>query len=395
MRLDQTAPLVQRPFPIPWPRLSAAQVSDIAWLFAFTFCMLGVTMRTVPLLGLALIAAFVACKQSPSLTAPKAVIASLTETTFAPLTQDLEKQAATFRADCKALQTAPSADGLKATRKSYLSLRRLWRQADVMSFGPHRLYPYRIESRVDFYPPREEDIIAMLEGDADLTDDADTQLAATTRGLPTAGYLLWASDALASLQDNPRYGEYLVAVALLLEQDMKALQEAWSGDFADELLEPEDHRRYEDEHEVLTELVNNMAFTIELVRDRDFASIDPFQQVGVLETLNAAQAARDAEASLRGITMAFRGCYENTCDDGMRTLLKERRSELVDRMQSHLGIADQALDTLAQSSVAEPGDFQDQLDSADLALRDLVIFLQTDFMQALSVSPTFGGNDGD
>ena len=109
----------------------------------------------------------------------------------------------------------------------------------------------------------------------------------------------------------------------------------------------------------------------------------------------ADRAVEDARDNLRGIASAFSGRFGDAQARGIADLLRERGdakdAEFALRIDTALAALAAIPAPLSQSLVDE----RDKVEAARAALADLLVFLQVDLTQALSVTVTFGGADGD
>ena len=344
--------------------------------------------------------ALAACDQKP-LISPAQLVESLTKHVYVPLAQDALVKSQELAAASNALCDTPSPEALTVAKKAWIALRTPWKQAEVMSFGPHRLFPWRTESRVDFWPAREEEILSVLEGDQDLSamSAADT-LGAASVGMPVVEYLLFGDEnTLSALKTQERRCDYLLVATRGIEIELQRFVDAWTGDYQHELLHPEQGDQYKDMHEVFSEVVNNLTFTVELVREKklgaplgmDANNPDPT----LAESRFSGRSLQEALLVLKGAHDVMTGCYHDRCGLGLRDMLRERRSSLVDTYEELYADARDAIKDIPPPLTDAITTHPKEVELAVDAVRALATFLQVEVTQALNVTVTFGGTDGD
>ena len=336
------------------------------------------------------------------MTSPSAAISSLVEHVYLPLAKATLTKSEALATASSTLCSNPSTESLKQARQAWVVLRDPWKQAEVMSFGPHRLFPWRTESRVDFWPARPDDIDKVLDGNQDLSGDlaADT-LGAANVGMPVAEYLLFNStDTLSAFAATQRRCDYLLAVTRGIHMELQRFVDAWTGEYQNDLLHPEQGDRYSDSQEVFSEIVNNLTFTIELIREKKLAAplgVDTgLRDPTLVESRFSGRSIQDALAALSGTDDVMVGCHMKGCGGiGIKDLLRERRPDLIDTYETLFDEARAAIKTisppLTDAISAHPQQVQDAIDT----VRALATFLQVEITQALNVTVTFGGTDGD
>lgn len=317
------------------------------------------------------------------------------------LAVDLQRASETF---CATPDETTYAD----VRASLQEMQLHWKTLEVMSFGPHRLFPWRTESRVDFWPARPDNITDTLQDvSIDLSADAAAAgLGASGTGLPVASFLLHGPNS--SLKDflaTPRRCQYLVAITRDVTREIEDYARAWQGEYQNALLYPTTAERYENDTEAFGEMVNNVTFTVELIREKKLGAplgmksgeLDP----RLCEMPFAGSSVAAAVASLEGVHRIMTGCLSGhggrleVCGFGLRMLIEERNPKLATSYDEHFSEAYEALSRIQGPLTLAVVERPEQVTAAIDALRELVVFFHVEMTQALNVTVTFGGTDGD
>jgi predicted lipoprotein len=162
--------------------------------------------------------------------------------------------------------------------------------------------------------------------------------------------------------------------------------------------------RYDSVNDAFGELVNNMIFAVETVRGTRLAgplglTVGGVPQPDDVESRFSDQSIRSAVAVLDGVRMVFFGTIPGDTSapatHGVESVLLSRG---VDLGQRYAELHDDALSALHE--IPEPlrtavVDHPDKVEDARGAITRLLMLLQVDIAQALSVTATFGRNDGD
>jgi predicted lipoprotein len=192
-----------------------------------------------------------------------------------------------------------------------------------------------------------------------------------------------------------------------LVADTAELERVFRDDFAPDLtLEENPNDRYQSVNEAFGELVNNMIFTVETVRGTRLAkplglTVGGVPQPHLVESRYAEQSIRDAKAVLDGVSMVFFGTrpgqtgFADQPTHGIHSVLEARAVDLREEYSQRHGAAVVALDAIPKPLATAVVDDRDQVEAARAAITELLMLLQVDVAQALSVTATFGRNDGD
>jgi predicted lipoprotein len=192
-----------------------------------------------------------------------------------------------------------------------------------------------------------------------------------------------------------------------LRSDTAELQRVFSEDFAPDLTlarNPNDH--YSSVNDAFAELVNNMIFSIETVRGTRLAgplglTVGGVPQPEKVESRFSNESIRSARAVLDGVSLVFFGKAPGARSagapvvHGIHSVLQARGLDLRDEYQSRHDAAVAALEAIPGPLSTAIVDDRDSVEAARAAITDLLMLVQVDIAQALSVTATFGRNDGD
>jgi predicted lipoprotein len=343
---------------------------------------------------------FVGCDGQAEVSPRRRTLLSLTDHVFVPMLEDFTARADELACSAQALCEAPDAERLAATRAAWHAARAGFKRTEVMAFGPHTLAPWRLAPQLDFWPVRPDSVEQVLASDVELaTAERLDQVGAAARGLPAIEYLLFDEAALSALADDRRC-QYVAALGRDLGSRARELRRVFVEDYAPELLLQSDDGRYASINEAFGEVVNSLAFAVEVVRDEKLGRPLGLRSGGepqpdAVESPFAARSLQDALDALDGVTIVFTGRYGDRAAEGVGQLLRERGESLDGTFELHMQGARSALEAIDVPLREAVVDRRPRVQAAIDALRELLIFLQVDLTQALSVTVTFGGADGD
>jgi predicted lipoprotein len=329
---------------------------------------------------------------------------SLTANVFLPMLADFEQASAELSREADAFCADPDDAGRARVREAWDAARASWEQAEVLSFGPQTLSPWRLSSQLDFWPARPDSVEELLAGDMDLSSpDALEHVGAATKGLPVLEYVLYgdgtSADALGGATPEERRCQYLRALGVDLHARASDLLEVWETEFAADLTLEEGPGRYESVNQAFGEVVNNLAFTVEVARDeklgRPLGSSAREPKPEAVASRFSDRSIDDLRDNLRGIEAVFTGAYGEQRGPGVSALLGDREQVEQAVFDTHLQLAYDALDGIQLPLREAVVDERSHVTAAMDALRELLIYLQVDLTQSLTVTVTFGGADGD
>ena len=311
---------------------------------------------------------------------------------------ELESRAAIF---CE----APSEAGLASARDAWWAARGAWKRSEVFAFGPYQESPWRLGSRIDFWPARPESIEMVLVSEEPLTPEAVDLLGAAAKGLPVLEYLLYpmVEEAVEPFVRQPRRCEYLIAISADLRARASEIRAAWDPEGENYLAELVEAGRgstsFMSLHAALGEIVNRMAFTLENIRADKLGkplgtSAGGEPQPTLLESPFSGRSVEDIRDNVRGINTLFFG-DPSTGALGLDAYLDAKGRHFDLRMRTAIDALDAALVAidapLSQAIYDDPGGVEAAIERAG----ELQRLIQVDVINALSLTVSFNDNDGD
>ena len=342
-----------------------------------------------------------ACSPTPGPSPRRATLQGLTDEVFLPMVDAVEARAADLSARSQQLCDTPSEASLQSARDAWHDARERMKQAEVLGFGPHSLPPWRLAGQLDFWPARPESIEAALSEKVAMGADAGLSLGAAEKGLPAIEYLLFGPRSTPDdFASEPQRCDYLLALCEDLERQAGRLNDAWRDSFVDELLIAPGTERYATIGKSFEEVVNSLVATVEIVRldkiGRPFGlkaggEVQPQE----LESRFAPRSLRDAIDTLRGVDAVFHGRYERHRTGGLSDMLRQAGRPKDAQFTRNMEAAVEALESIPAPLERALTREKPAVEAALEELRQLQVFLQVDLTQALAVTVTFGGSDGD
>ncbi|MDD9936306.1 MAG: imelysin family protein [Myxococcales bacterium] len=344
-----------------------------------------------------------ACDSGAGVSPRRAALDGLIEHVFLPMMGDFGAAAATLSERAEALCAAPGDDTLEQARSAWQRARTPVKQLEVVAFGPHTLPPWRLDAQFDFWPVRPDSIEDVLGGDQVLYggDAGAFALGASTKGLPAIEYLLHGPGVgTASFETESRRCDYLRALTADLELQAAELEAVWRQEFIPALRIEGEGGRYETIGESFGEVANGLGATLDIIRaekiGRPFGEKSGGElQPDKLESRYAPRSTEDILDTLAGVEAVFTGRYGDHRTGGLAELLRLGNRPKDVTFQRHMDASVAALRAIEGSLEQALSDDPEGVQSALDALRELHIFLQVDLTQALAVTVTFGGSDGD
>jgi predicted lipoprotein len=362
-------------------------------------------------------------------------VESLERDVFVPLTADFADDAQALATSLDELCVERDRPALEAARERWDAAAGLWKQTEVIAFGPHTLSPWRLGAKIDFWPAREASIRAQLQargGGAGPSADEDagtavpaggarrdagvagadagsadgSELGAAARGLPVIEYLLYAGgddEVLAGFTDDAQAAArcaYLGELGRGLAADARALRDAWRGPFGRDLIlaaGPNDH--FETIRDGFGQITNSLAFVVAGIREdklgKPLGGSSATAHPESVESRFAQRSIADALDALRGVENVFTGRYRGRQAFGIAALLALRGHDVDRTFARKLAAARVALEAIDGPLDRALTEDRAGVQNALAALDELLVFLQVDVTQALAVTVTFGAGDGD
>lgn len=291
----------------------------------------------------------------------------------------------------------PSEESLEAARDAYLAARRPWIRSRAFSFGPEVNFPQRYKAKIDFQPPRHDDMAELLSSDDPLppADETGSHL----RGFPAVEYLLFGPIS-NDLEADSRGCDYLSSVSADLHENAQALFFSWDpghGNYAAEA-RAETGNTFESTHEALSGIVNRMSYVVENIRDQDLrAPLGdlPGDIMGdlIVDRLSG-RSLKNIEDALDSVESFFFGDAA-TPRPGLSQFAHAQGYDFDAPISEALAAARAALSEMGPTLIDAFHEQEDQLEQLDESLYELQLLLQIDIIAALELSQIFNEADGD
>lgn len=347
--------------------------------------------------------------QAPALVSPAEVFESLGQMVILPDYRAFSEGTSTAATAAGAFCAAPDAATLAPLREAWLDLRRPWKHAETLRFGPYREEPWRVGPAVDAWPGDAETYQSVLDDDGEV----DVSLYGTTRkGMHAIEWLIWergeGTVAAFSTEDGAaRRCQLLVALSDELAREAGVLLAAWDPDQQDWLAQltaagtvpvPDgDAPFFEDEDEAFSELANRLIFAVEDTRlmrlAAPFGELDGLPpQPALVESLWSGRSRQDALDVLAGVRRYVLG-------DGGQGLIDllppDDREGLRAAFEAAWTNANDAVTAIPEPLSTAISEDPASLRAALQALTELQVVLQVDMAQAWQITVRFNDNDGD
>ena len=288
-------------------------------------------------------------------------------------------------------------EALDDAKDHYDSARQAWLENRAFAFGPEVEVPQRLGPKIDWQPPKYDDIDELLDDESELLKPS--LLSAHLRGFSPIEYLLYGERS-SDLMPDSRACDYLLLITEDLIENTETLYDVWSpeGENYVSVLNQSggSSELFDSSHDALSAIVNRMGYVIENLRDRELrdpmgASGDAFRPELIVSRVSqrSLQDLRDTVSGIESLAMG-RGAHPGLVDYAS-ALGFEYRAELEQRFDE---IA-KAIDALEPS--LERAFERDEAGVAELdeALENLQLFFQIQVIGELSLSQIFNDADGD
>ncbi len=325
------------------------------------------------------------------------VLAGVVEGQLLPDLAASVERAEALEASVAALCSSPDAAGLDAAQAAWMQLRAPWKRLLAVALGP--VVDDGVELAIDFWPIRTDNVEAGVA--AGITSPADLDaLGVSSKGMPAIEYLLWDSvggDAavLAALPDRCPYVELLAGdVALRL----RALEQAWTEGFADELSGAAPSEMLPDRAAAIDALVNAMIAGLHDVERMKLGKPLGFESgIGpdpeLLESRFSDRSLLDARDALVGFERAYLGADAEHV--GLTVLVADASPDIDAELRAAIDAATQALaavpEPLREALLDNPAAVAD----AEAAINELRLLMTADVASLLGVTVSLSDNDGD
>jgi hypothetical protein len=324
--------------------------------------------------------------------------------TLLPIYATFEERLEELDTTARALGDAPSTETLEAAQRAWWAAREPWNQADVFAFGPYE-DPLRLGARIDFQPARPESVEAVLAASEPLSGDGAIVLGAPAKGLSAVEYLLFAPEAgvLEAFRADARRAEYLALLTADLRAAAAELTSAWAperGNFLAELTEAgRGSTSFDSLPAALGQIVNQIAYRVENIRDTKLgrplgAKSNGSPQADRVESRFSGRSIDDIRDNLSGVERCFFGDVESG-ELGLDGYLKWRGKDLGPRFRERLAAAYDALAKIELPLVLAISEEPRAVSRVMDRLAELQRVIHVEVINALALTVTFGGNDGD
>ena len=298
----------------------------------------------------------------------------------------------------------PSESSLLRAQEAWWSAREDWKRAEIIKFGPIKEYPLRLGPKLDTWPVNGSAIEELIEEEKITSFDQFSSLGGATRGLPVVEYLLWhdspSDSVLNQLTTSSRRCDVLIWAGQDVLANGQALVNAWQEEGWLEFTEDSDLYRapFKDSSEVINELVNRMAFTVENVRVEKFEKpLGDFSPDGakpdIVESGYSHRSITDAQDALRGVADVWYGTGDDETRNGLQHVVNSVQT--IEIVSQALEDARQDLSVLEGELILLTVDQKEELETALESLKSLQRAIQTDLSQATRVEIRFNDTEGD
>ncbi len=348
--------------------------------------------------------AMTACAAEPELLDRGAVFAQLGDQVIVPPLQDFAERSQDLLNATEAFCGDINHQTLDAAQASWRATRKPWSLSRAAGFGP--VEELGIESGIDFWPARRQNIENTLVLHDAITPETIDQLGVSAKGLPAIEYLLFAETfdtaaVLATFPPDPA-GELRCAYLVALTRDIRDragnLLADWERDgghlqaFKTAGDGSTIYPTHQDAVDILVNtIVAHLTYVVDNKLDKPLTTTgDP---VELLESRFCDCAAADLRDNLAGLAALYSGGAANK--PGLHTLVAFVSPALDQRVSAQIVAAQAAADAITGPLRLAIGNN----DAAVQTLRDEVDALRrlfkTEVVSALGVTLVLSDNDGD
>ena len=298
---------------------------------------------------------------------------------------------------------APSESTLIAAQEVWWSARAPWKRSEVINFGPVREYPLRLGPKLDKWPVNEQAIEELIAAREVTTQEQFSALGGATRGLPMIEYLLWykrSSETVLERLQNTRRCEVLTLAGEDVARSSRQLSMAWRDEGWLELTKSSNtyEAPFANEDEIITELVNRMAFTVENIRvdkfEKPLGDFEPGSELpDIIESRFSLRSIEDARDAFQGIAEVWHGTNNEEVRNGLKYIITSLQViDLVNVAIEDTRLKLAALEVkLTELPIVQPNELKTAIES----LTNLQRIIQTDLSQVTQATIRFNDTDGD
>lgn len=307
---------------------------------------------------------------------------------FAELALQLETEG-------NALCDGGTTGSLEAARSAYVNARIPWMRNRVFGFGPEVELPERWGPKIDFQPPRHDDLADYLASEDELKTPSKT--GAHLRGFPALEYLLF-SEQSETLQAGSRSCELLMLLGRDFAESSAELAKMWSpdqGNYVAQLgIDGGASLAFEGPHEALSGLVNRMGYVVENIRDQRLRDVvlDGEVQTELVVSRLSSRALGDIKDSLDALDALYWGEEQRP---GLSAYALDEGQDFDEQYREAMSLCRERLSELQPSLLDALESKPEQVSAFDETLAELQALYQVEFIGRLELSQIFNDVDGD
>ena len=345
------------------------------------------------------------CGNSGPRTPPvgRALITELVDNVYLPAMTDVATRMPSLVTAVDALCAAPDLTTLDAARAAWRDVRVPWKHVEAMRVGPVK--DLRIDSELDFWPARTDDIEAELALTTTVDDAYVAGLGATRKGLPVIEYILFGPLERFTDANGPHTCAYVSALTRRTAERATALVTAWrpdGGNFRNELVDAgNSSSMYMTLGAAIDAAGNAMIIGVEELEGIKLAKPLGRRDGGIaqpdsVESRFADNAKADLLSSLAGTRAVYTGTYAGVVsEESFSAYVRSRDAALDDEVLAQIASCEAGITAwtrpLVELVVSDPATPTAAFDCA----KSLLGILKGDVAGLLGVTPTFGDVDGD
>ncbi len=338
------------------------------------------------------------------------VLKALSENVILPSLEDLLQSgkvlAESVEGFCQLRDEASLATVQQAWRHTQAQLKR----SEFFGFGPYKTLD--IQSKVDFWPARPENIEAALQGDEAFSAESLGGIGVTLRGLPAVEYLLFGGSAgsdsilekFVSGGAGDRRCELLLAQGGDLVSTLGNYLNAWSpsgGDYAATLyLAGEGSFEFPQAQDAVNLWVNHLTTSIEILKDVKLGKPLGKSSGGeafpeLVESPFAENSLENMRHNIEGLNNLWFGDYGGRSGLGFFDLVHSRNPIVAESVATIIERALSGVEGVPPPLAAAILEKSDGLETAFQNIRDLRNVFSASISGILGVNPFFSDTDGD
>jgi len=340
----------------------------------------------------------------------KAMLESLGSDVIIPTYRSFADQSAALVASAGSFCTNPTTSSLEKLQNQWRNTRSVWKQMEVVNFGPYAEQPWRLGPKIDSWPVREDTIEEHLAGDETLDLGRVSTLGAASRGLPALEYLIFDPDGVGVAllkfegEGGPRRCEYAIALSEDLRASAEAMVTAWSHDGDDYLgalaASGEPRTPFMSVGDASNEIVNRMVFLAENIMRIKLGRPLGLDSGGEarpdqVESRYSEGSIEDILANLDGLENLYRGRLGDRRGIGVQRWVRWYSPDTDREVLAAIKRARWAVEAipvpLSRAVVTQPDLAQTAYDQ----VRELRNVIGVDVINAIAGTVTFNDTDGD